>query len=166
MAKKPETWRIKLGEAVRRAVFPALAVRGFASPKDTEKNFHSFQRARADGGYDLLEIQFDKNARPFFFINLGIASAQGVTLPAQGHITAADVRIYHLAVQARFKKPFSLSWLARWLRPKTACDDAAQKAVQALTEAEKWFAHPDTCPASIRAHDYSDVIERMKQRAR
>lgn len=164
MTKKPQTWRMKLGEAVRHAVFPAIAARGFASPKDTEKNFHSFQRARADGGYDLLEIQFDKNARPFFFINLGIAPAQGVTLPAQGHITAADVRIYHLAVQARFKKPFGLSRLARWLRPKTACADVAQKAVTALADAEKWFAHPDACPSTIRAHDYSDIIEKMKQR--
>ncbi|MFN7114845.1 MAG: hypothetical protein ACK4PK_10870 [Alphaproteobacteria bacterium] len=162
--RQPPSWRVRLGAAVRDIVFPHLHAQGFVRTADAARDFSGFHRRRADGGYDLVEIQFDKNARPFFFVNLGIAPPEGVTLPDQKQIEPADVRIYHLAVQARFKGVFALSLAGRWLWPDKVCGDLARRAVLRFEDAEKWFSAPARPPASINVHDYSDIAAQMQRR--
>ena len=156
---------MRLGAAVRKILFPHLEAKGFTHTADAARDFSGFHRLRDDGGYDLVEIQFDKRSQPFFFINLGIAPADGVTLPQQGRIAAADVHIYHLGIQARLRKKFAVSILRRWLSPDTVCDDVARDAAVCFDTAEKWFTHPVKPPACLAVHDYSDVVAKMHSRA-
>lgn len=153
---------MRLGAAVRAILFPHLEAKGFTHTADAARDFSGFHRLRADGGYDLVEIQFDKRSQPFFFINLGIAPADGVTLPQLGRIAAADLHIYHLSIQGRLRKKFAVSMLRRWLSPDTVCDDIARDAAACFDVAEKWFAQPEKPPACIAVHDYSDVVAKMQ----
>ncbi len=159
------SWRGRQGDAVRKIFFAHLQAQGFYRTDERARDISGFQRPRRDGGYDLVEIQFDKYARPFFWVHLGIAPAAGVTLPAQAHTAAADVRIYHLALRARLRRKFGLSLLGRLLRGQYICDDLARDAAAQFDAAEKWFADPAHPLPSVVVHDYSDVIARMQKQA-
>jgi hypothetical protein len=113
--------RRELIEVLRRRLVPAVEQLGFvvvapdAREKSTEAGaafpFGRLRRRTADG-FDLIEIQFEKDGSAAFRLNVGQVPGVGIE-HAVGHVAAEDVWVHYLE---HFCTLYSSRFFRRWLR--------------------------------------------------
>lgn len=132
------TARRALLEGLRRRLVPALEQLGFTIVQLTEAEKRSaigaafpFGRLRRQTpqGFDLVEIQFDKDGSPAFRLNIGHVPREGID-HAIGHVAALDVWVHYLD---RFATLYSSCWFRRWFRArKHTTDEGIEALVQGV----------------------------------
>lgn len=158
MAAKPKTLRQNLYAAVKDTLVPFLEKESFVPQSDSNRLFIPMHRRRLDGGFDLIEIQFDKNARPLFFVNFAIAPAVGLYFPDDKSVAAEDAHVYHTHRRGRLRVKSGGSVVHGATLWRRLCDrgDVVQKCVEncihQYPHIAAWYA--DQSPSQ-----YIDVVD-------
>jgi len=144
--------RLLLSEMERRFI-PFLIQQGFvqhgltSSEQGSSELLLAFplgylKRPRGDS-LELIEVQFDKNGRARFVINVGVVPPEGVTLP-WGHFTQNDVRASGLPESYRlYSRRGSMTWFSTGWYPFSAELRAAKtvdRAIDLYDEVNLWFS--------------------------
>jgi len=120
--------RRMLRKAIETQLVPELIARGFApaplAGEDAQSReirasfpFGQHRRVGADGRFELVEIQLDRNSDAFR-LNLGIAPIDGVTR-AGIHVRQAEVWVHYLPVSyTLYRWPRFRKWFSLWLMPR------------------------------------------------
>lgn len=158
MPAKPPTLRQQLYAVVKERFIPFLESESFERQQDSNRAFIPLHRRRLDGGFDLIEIQFDKNARPLFFVNLAIVPAAGLSFPEGEKVAAKDAHIYHTHRRGRLRVKSGGSVVHGVTLWRRLCNrgDVVQKCVenciQQYPHVAAWYA--DQSPSR-----YIDVVD-------
>jgi hypothetical protein len=147
MADNARRW---LTDSIRTLLIPEFEKRGFVTVPLTAKEARSefrtafpFGRFRrpSPSGFEMVEIQLDKHAKPAFRLNLGIAPTGGIE-HVVGHVNQEDLWVHHLPQyyeveqSPRLQKWFSVR---RWFGSPQASDyeELVRGVVEILPEIEQ-----------------------------
>lgn len=131
--------RHELIEVLRRRLVPAVEQLGFvvvasdAREKNTEAGaafpFGRLRRRTSDG-FDLIEIQFEKDGSAAFRLNVGQVPLVGIE-HAVGHVAAEDVWVHYLE---HFCTLYSSRFFRRWFRFEASDAAADRERLNALAD--------------------------------
>ena len=117
MKDKSRRW---LSDSIRKHLIPAFLHRGFhlvpLNGHDAERgeirSIFPFGRLRREtvGGYEMIEIQFDKHGRAAFRLNIGVAPTAGIE-HAAGPVAQEDIWMHFLD---RYGEVYHFPLLRRW----------------------------------------------------
>jgi hypothetical protein len=160
MAKtnKAQARRI-LRDTVASMVVPALQKRGFACFRESKGNPPSWHlnRARPDGGYDVISVTLEDGYRPLFDALINVISAEGIKKPWGEFISADQATASELLERVSIAKCVfrnrTIRALARWrgigwfgFTPrdnaafnKEAAKAACEQFIGCLDQAEQWW---------------------------
>ena len=132
--------RRELIDVLHRRLVPAVEQLGFVAvaPDAREKNteagaafpFGRLRRRTADG-FDLIEIQFEKDGSAAFRLNVGQVQSVGIE-HAVGHVAAEDVWVHYLE---HFCTLYSSRYFRRWFRFEASDAAANRERLKALADA-------------------------------
>lgn len=161
---KSKTLRQQLYAAIKDTFIPFLESESFEKQQDSNHAFIPLHRRRLDGGFDLIEIQFDKWSRPFFFVNFAIVPADGVHFPGGENVRAEDAHVYHTHLRGRLRVKGGASvrhGATLWNRIRYR-GNVAQKCVEACIDQYAhlvtWYNDQDLTKY-IDIVDFSDVVK-------
>lgn len=136
MAKEQRRWLI---ESIESHLLPELERRGFERVPLTAEESRSemrvgfpFGRLRREGpnGFELVEIQLDKNRAPAFRMNLGVVPPGGIEHEVAGRISQEDVWVHYLDHSYEM---YEVSWLRKWFSlSRVPWSDASEADYQDL----------------------------------
>lgn len=159
-------------EALRRILLPALQARGFdrvpldaadaRSPQIRAAFPFGRLRRRRGGGFEQIEVQFDKRSPQAFRLNFGVIPEAGIAHPV-AHVGAEEAWVHHLDAWFEF---YDWAWMRRWFSagggdrgPSTAQtgEGVAERVVGLIPAIEAALADP----ASAR---WSRHVRRVRAR--
>jgi len=152
--------RGSLLQAVERRLLPFFVAQGFerrakrsGSLSREDAVAFPFGDLRRSRGVDLevVEIQFDKNARARFAINFGVLKSEGIDLPWK-HLTQSEAQIcdspeyYRLYPHQGSTTWFPGTWFQALRNADASANEAVDNAIALYPALDQWFTTGQTGP--------------------